>query len=263
MAEAKLVGIVNVTPDSFSDGGAALDPARAVEAIEHLIADGADVIDIGAESTRPGATPITHAEEWARLEPVLKKLPALSVPVSIDTRHAETAAKALQYNISWINDVSGFSAPAMIEAVKHSDCKLVVMHSLGVPADKGHVLPPETDIIAELMSFARGRFAALESAGIEHSRFIFDPGAGFGKTAQQSLAIVQGVRHFRALGVPILIGHSRKSFLPVMGGSIAQRDEATLAMSQYLSGQGVDYLRVHNVARHKRLLAPQEFSAHG
>lgn len=261
--DTKIVGIVNITPDSFSDGGQSFDPANAIALIEQLVSEGADVIDIGAESTRPGATPVTAGEEWARLEPVLKRLPPLPIPISIDTRHAQTAANALRYNVGWINDVSGFSSPEMIEAVKASDCKLVVMHSISVPADKNIVMPLAADVIPELLNFARKRFQSLEQAGIDRLRLLFDPGVGFGKTAQQSLAIIQGVRHFRTLGVPVLIGHSRKSFLPVRSDSPAVRDDATLAMSQYLAGQGVDYLRVHNVVRHKRLLSStQDLLAH-
>lgn len=244
MHNTQLVGIVNLTPDSFSDGGRIAD-ARI--AISQLIKDGADVVDIGAESTRPGATPISVNEEWARLSPVLPHLPA--GVFSLDTRHAEVAKKALPY-VRWINDVSGFSDVAMIEAVKNAECKLVMMHSLSVPADKHIVLPPDADVVQTLVDWARGRIKTLAGAGIAKDRIIFDPGVGFGKTPAQSHAVVDRVEEFYALGVPLLIGHSRKSFL---GGKMEDRDQVTLEVSKKLWGR-VDYLRVHNVTLHRKHL---------
>jgi len=239
----KLVAILNLTPDSFSDGGLHTDPHASIKRMRE---EGADIIDIGAESTRPGATPLTPEEEWQRLAPVLKSLP--KAPFSIDTRHAATAQKSLAHGASWINDVSGFSDPAMVAAVKNTDCKLVVMHSLTVPADKSIVMADDADVVAEILSFAKARIAALETAGIARSRIIFDPGIGFGKTAAQSLTLLQHISALRACGVPLLIGHSRKSFLT------GDRDTATLAISKQLIAQGIDYLRVHDVAAHRALL---------
>ncbi len=241
-----LVGIINITPDSFSDGGVNLDPAVALENIYNLINDGADVIDIGAESTRPMAVPISQEEEWARLETVMPSIKKLPVPVSIDTRYAKTAEKAILHGAGWINDVSGFSSTDMVDAVRDSDCKLVVMHSLSVPADKNIVLPLDCDPVEFLISWAERRFADLKAAGIDRERIIFDPGIGFGKNAGQSNAIIQGVGRFKVLGVPILIGHSRKSFLGANSG-----DDATVKTSHFLADNGVDYLRVHNIRRHR------------
>jgi len=251
MSKTKLVAIVNVTPDSFSDGGKYFRPEEAVKVIEQHIADGADIIDIGAESTRPGAIPLTSDEEWQRLEPVFKILPMGTF--SLDTRHAETARKALDYGIDWINDVSGFSDMVMLDTVKNSDCKLVVMHSLSIPADKNIVMPESVDVVQEIMEFAKKRIGEMASAGIARDRIIFDPGIGFGKTARQSWAIIDSTEHFSILGVPLLIGHSRKSFLSDRPGE--SRDEQTLAVSQTLVKRGVAYLRVHDVAAHKRMLA--------
>ncbi|MDE3060905.1 MAG: dihydropteroate synthase, partial [Pseudomonadota bacterium] len=247
----KLVGIINITPDSFSDGGACFDADFAIQAIAQQVEDGANIIDIGAESTRPGAIPITAAEEWERLAPVLAALPHFDdadVHFSVDTRHAETAKRALAEGVHWINDVSGFSDPAMVEAVRNSKCKLVMMHSVSVPADKNMVMPESQDVMEALLMWARARIAALESAGIGRSRMIFDPGIGFGKTARQSLTILRDIGRFAALEVPVLIGHSRKSFLSAFGHS---RDEATLVVSQYLAQAKLDYLRVHDVATHR------------
>jgi len=253
MNKTKLVGILNITPDSFSDGGAFFRSQDALVHIKQLANDGAYIIDIGAESTRPGATPLSADEEWQRLEPVLKLLPQVNnVQFSLDTRHAQTARKALAYNIHWINDVSGFSDLGMQQAVRNADCKLVVMHSLSVPADKNIVLSDSLDAVEEILGFAKHRIQELENAGIKRDRIIFDPGIGFGKTASQSWEIVRGIKRFEVLGVPLLVGHSRKSFL---SSTSADRDAATLAVSRDLINQGVSYLRVHDVAAHARMLS--------
>ncbi len=247
----ELVAIVNLTPDSFSDGGKFADAAAALDALSRYIEDGATVIDIGAESTRPGATPVSAPEEWKRLEPVLSGLHRIKgAAISVDTRHAETARRALDCGTDWINDVGGFSSPEMVAAVKNNHCRLVVMHSLSVPADTSITLPAGIDVAEALLGWARARIAALEAQGIARGRIVFDPGLGFGKTAEQSHAIVRDIKKFKALEVPILVGHSRKSFL----GKNIDRDAATLSMSLALAAQGVDYLRVHDVAAHARAL---------
>lgn len=259
---SKLVSIVNVTPDSFSDGGKFIKPDAAIAAIAEHIEQGADIVDIGAESTRPGATPLSHAEEWERLEPVLAALPHFldeAVQFSVDTRHAQTAAKALHYGVQWINDVSGFAHPDMIAAVKNSGCKLVVMHSLGVPADKNVTIPDIDDPVEVVLEFARHRITSLERAGITRDRILFDPGIGFGKTASQSLELLRRIAEFNVLGVPLLVGHSRKSCLSQFS---MNRDDATLVVSQYLAEKRIDYLRVHEVARHRQMLDVME-SLHG
>ena len=283
-----LVGIINITPDSFSDGGINFNPQVALANIQRLVEDGADIIDIGAESTRPNATPISQGEEWERLEPVLLTLKNLRssatqaapinwasprsarprIPsISVDTRYAQTARKALSLGISWINDVSGFSSAEMVEAVRGSDCKLVVMHSLSVPTDKNIILPVDADPVEIVIEWAKARFLALEKAGISRDRIIFDAGIGFGKNAAQSQAIIDGVSRFKELAVPILIGHSRKSFLQnchsecneeslhnnekILRQAQDDIDDATIKASQFLAENGVDYLRVHNVKRHR------------
>jgi dihydropteroate synthase len=254
MAETKLVGIINLTPDSFSDGGKFADKAAAIDAIAKMIGQGASVIDIGAESTRPGALPVSPGEEWRRLEPVLTALSGIRQPhvaFSLDTRHAENAAKALALGIDWINDVTGFVSPSMINTVKSSSCTLVMMHSLGVPANQAITLPRNADVIDTVNRWAKDRILALEMQGINRSRIVFDPGIGFGKTPEQSLTILRNIKECMALGVRVLVGHSRKSFL---AGFPADRDDATLAASLYLAQQGVDYLRVHDVSRHAQCL---------
>jgi len=254
MAETKLVGIINLTPDSFSDGGKLGNTQAALDAISRLIGQGARVIDLGAESTRPGALPVSPDEEWRRLEPVLQALATVKQPgvsFSLDTRHAETARRGLELGIDWINDVTGFASPAMVNVVKSAPCTLVMMHSLGIPANKSITLPPTADAAATVIAWAKERLQLLETQGIDRSRVIFDPGIGFGKTPAQSLAILRDIKKFAALGLRVLVGHSRKSFL----AGFSDRDDATLAASLYLAAQSVDYLRVHDVARHAQMLS--------
>lgn len=256
MSETQLVAIVNITPDSFSDGGQAFSPLAALKAIEGHIEAGAHVVDVGAESTRPGAESLAWEEEWNRLEPVAMHLAGAvqgRAIISVDTRHANTVRSILPYGISWVNDVSGFSDPDMVDAVAGSDCRLVVMHSLTVPANQAVVMEEGCDVVAEVMDFAQRRIAALWAMGVGRERIIFDPGVGFGKTAEQSVALIKGISAFRALGVPLLVGHSRKSFLTAWGG-VRDRDLATLEVSRYLISQAVEYLRVHDVAAHVPLL---------
>jgi dihydropteroate synthase len=241
-----LVGILNVTPDSFSDGGRYFSPEDAVRAAHVLAESGADIIDIGAESTRPNATPISADEEWNRLQPVLEGLKDFSVPLSIDTRHPETARRALAYGAAWINDVSGLANPEMLQVVKDSAASLVLMHSLTVPADSNITLDNGADPVVEVMHWAEQRFDALEREGIARERIIFDVGIGFGKTAAQSWTLLNNIAAFHAFGVPLLVGHSRKSFL----GS-TDRDATTLDVSRRMVAAGVQYLRVHDIAAHQ------------
>lgn len=244
----QLVGIVNFTPDSFSDGGRYNAVDAALAHIDRLIMDGADIIDIGAESTRPGATPLSAAEEWERLASFFEALTPEGAIFSLDTRHAENAKRALDKGFHWINDVSGFADEAMIDAVKPYGCKLVMMHSLGIPADKNHTLPGYVDVIETLLAWAQKQVARLEKKGIRRHHLIFDPGIGFGKTAAQSSQIIERFIELKACGLPLYIGHSRKSFL-----GEGDRDASTLAVSRQLIAKEVDYLRVHNVAAHYAL----------
>ncbi len=245
-----LVGIINLTPDSFSDGGNFSTTDAAVEYALQLTEEGAGVLDIGAESTRPGATPLSWQEEWARLEPFLKRLSGRSRQclLSLDTRHAESARRALDHGMDWINDVSGVSTPAMAAFLASIPQKLVLMHSLSIPAERARTLPETTDPVQAILAWAKKKIAALEQNGIAHDRLIFDPGIGFGKTAEQSLTLLKRIAHFKELGVPIMVGHSRKSFLSLFTHAPAEnRDAATAVVSYYLAKKGIEYLRVHNV----------------
>lgn len=262
MPSTQLVGILNLTPDSFSDGGRYASAEVALEAALCMAKDGAAVIDVGAESTRPDATPLTHEQEWARLESVLPALCnalAGKAQVSLDTRHAATARKALAVGVDWINDVSGLTSDEMLEVLASSPCRIVAMHSLTIPADLACTLPHECDAVDAMADFAKAILAKTAVHGIARGRLILDPGVGFGKTAEQSLALLKRVQELEVLGLPLMIGHSRKSFLkPFTQDYLRERDDATLILSGILAHSGVAYLRVHDVARHRLLFAVQE-----
>jgi 2-amino-4-hydroxy-6-hydroxymethyldihydropteridine diphosphokinase/dihydropteroate synthase len=250
----QLVGILNVTPDSFSDGGLFLQPEHAVKQMLHLLESGAEVIDIGAESTAPTAKRLTAEMEWQRLEPVLLAIKAqqnhcfISPKISVDTRHSEVAAKALDLGADWINDVSGLDDPAMREIISHSSADCVVMHHINIPENREHVLPRAQDPVKLVYEWAEKRLQELENQGIARQRIIFDPGIGFGKMAEQSLVILKNLSAFQALGTRILIGHSRKTFLALLCGlPFAERDIETMGMVLALAKQNIDYFRVHNV----------------
>jgi 2-amino-4-hydroxy-6-hydroxymethyldihydropteridine diphosphokinase/dihydropteroate synthase len=250
-----LMGVVNVTPNSFSDGGKFFRADAASQQALYLSYSGAEIIDIGAESTEYNATALTSDEEWARLEPVLNELHRvkndflLPPKISIDTRHADVAKKALAYDfVHYINDVTGLQDPAMIDLAVQSQKKCIVMHHLTIPANKAEVLPRSMDVVAHLYDWAQKHFDDLERKGIVRKNIIFDPGIGFGKTAEQSLALIKNIDVFSKLACSILVGHSRKSFISMFSRHMApERDVETLVCSLYLADKAVDILRVHDV----------------
>ena len=252
----KFFGILNITPDSFSDGGKFYDTQSALDHLKKLINDGADIIDIGAESTRPNAIPITAEEEWSRLKEILPKVineiktNYLEIKISLDSRHYQTVAKAIDLGIDIINDVSGFEDENMIELAAKSGKKIVVMHNLGVPADKNKIIPENLDVVEVLINFMKAKLAQLQKAGIKKENIIFDPGIGFGKNAKQSIYIIQNIERLHCLEIPLLIGHSKKSFLDEMDcGEVKTREEKTILLSKNLAKRGVEYLRVHDVKK--------------
>lgn len=256
MKRPTLVGILNVTPDSFAGGGHM--GADAVAAAKALVRDGADILDIGAESTRPGATPITAEEEWVRLGPVLAAITEASwrakVRISIDTRHAATAARVLALGVEIINDVGGLRDHAMIEALRDHAADIVVMHALSIPADPSVTLPADADVIGEVFAWKVEVTRRAEACGVAPERLIYDPGIGFGKTAAQSLALVLHAEELVASGGRWLFGHSRKSFLTLFTDVPAtERDALTRAFSAPLAAANVPYLRVHDVAGHRAM----------
>lgn len=259
-ARPALMGILNLTPDSFSADGVT-DNAAALARFEALVNDGATIVDIGAESTRPGATALSDAEEWARLEPLLQALQAhphrATVRLSLDSYHPTTMRQALALGVDIINDVTGLRDDAMLEVARATTADIVVMHALSVPVVAGETLPADTDMLTFLTAWKTEIGTRAAQVGIAADRLIFDPGLGFGKTANQNYAILAGMPQLLAGGGRWLIGHSRKSFLkPAVGAdaSIASRDDATLALSALLTQMGVHALRVHDVARHRALL---------
>lgn len=251
----KLVSILNITPDSFSDGGELQSDADILDKTKQLIEQGSDIIDIGAESTRPDAQTLGYAAEWQRLENILPRIIKIArehnILTALDTRYPENAVKAISLGVDWINDVSGFSNRDMIDAVKAHDNDIVVMHSLTVPADKNIYIDESLDIIAEIRKWAIAKINNLTASGIDKNRIILDPGLGFGKTAKQSWEIINRVAELKDLGCRLYIGHSRKSFI---GGDIADRDKKTLAISEELVKKGIDFIRVHNIAMHSKFI---------
>ena len=251
------MGIVNLTPDSFSDGGELADDATVDARVSGLIAGGAEYIDLGAESTRPGATPLTADQEWARLAPALERFLAryqgtiLRPRVSIDTYHLGTARRALDLGVDVINDVSGLTRPAMIELAASSSADWVAMHNLGVPADKSRVLPVDRDPTDAVEQWLEDRLVEWARAGLDLSRVVFDPGVGFGKNALQSLRLLREVNRFHRYGLRLLVGHSRKSFMHhVAAADRGERDLFTVGASLKLCTAGVEILRVHDVTAH-------------
>ena len=250
----QLVGIINVTPDSFSDGGQFLDHEKAFQQAVHLIEAGAEIIDIGAESTAPAAIPLSAEAEWARLEPILTVLKQshadfiLPPTISLDTRHAATAAKGLALGVNWINDVSGLDDPAMRDVIAQSSADCVVMHHINIPERREYLLPRDQDPTELVYAWGEKRLYELEQHGIPHEKVIFDPGIGFGKMAEQSLQLLKNAHVFKQLGARLLIGHSRKTFMSLLTNApFAERDIETMVMSVLLAEQNIDYLRVHNV----------------
>jgi 2-amino-4-hydroxy-6-hydroxymethyldihydropteridine diphosphokinase/dihydropteroate synthase len=250
----QLIGILNITPDSFSDGGEFLSPEKALSHISHLVHSGAEIIDIGAESTAPSAKPLDIDSEWARLQPVLalvkeaKQQFFVTPKISVDTRHHQVAMRALDLGVDWINDVTGLDSPTMRDIVIQSKVDCVVMHHLSIPAKRDHTLPRDQDPIKIVYEWGESRINELERQGVLREKIIFDPGIGFGKTAEQSLLLLKQVDIFQQLGLRILVGHSRKTFFSLLSSMpFAERDVETLAMSLYLAKRSVDYIRVHNV----------------
>lgn len=250
----QLLGILNITPDSYSDGGEFFKPDAAVKQMQHLVSSGAEIIDIGAEATSPNAAAISAEQEWERLAPVLSAIKAerkncpIIPKISIDTRHAKVAEKALAMNVDWINDVSGLDDAHMQDLIAHAKADCVIMHHLSIPERRDNVLPRTQDPVKLVYEWAEKRLQELSLKGIEKEKIIFDPGIGFGKMAEQSFCVLRNVDTFKRLGTRILIGHSRKSFLSLFTDKpFAERDAETMAMAIFLAQHDVDYIRVHNV----------------
>ncbi len=262
----ELMGVLNVTPDSFSDGGRYFRPEEALDHARMLIDSGATIVDLGAESTRPGGEKVGHHIEWARVEPVLHGLKDLqkerAFRVSLDSRNPETVRRALDVGIDIINDITGFSDPAMMEIAQGTDVPLVFMHSLSIPVVKGEFIPRDSDPVQFLKDWGWDKLEAFDRSGVSHRRLIFDPGIGFGKTAQQNWQILGRVDELYELETPLLVGHSRKSFFELVTDKPSEeRDAETLEVSDRFARNGVEIIRIHDVKGHDAHFRNQFFGA--
>jgi dihydropteroate synthase len=245
------MGVINVTPDSFSDGGLALDPQRAAEIAAAMEAAGADIIDVGAESTRPGATPVGTADELARVRPVLQALARrISIPISIDTYKSDVAELALDEGAAIVNDISGLQYDPRLGALTaRTGAPIVLMHTRGRPQDM-YAHADYDDVVGEVAADLRAALARAQAAGIADGSILLDPGLGFAKRAAQSLAVLAGLERLSALGYPLLLGPSRKSFMAASTGALdpAARDWPTAAAVTAAVLGGAHIVRVHRVA---------------
>ncbi len=251
------MGIVNVTPDSFSDGGQWLAPSQAIAHALELVEQGADLLDIGGESTRPGAEPVSIDEELRRVIPVIEGLAGQTeIPISIDTMKPQVAQAALDSGAHIINDVSAFEFDAaMIDIASKSNCGIILMHMLGTPQTM-QADPHYEDVVSEVVDSLQARVAKLLEQGISAERIVIDPGIGFGKTAEHNLSLLTNIKSLRATGHPVLIGHSRKRFLgKIIGRPVEERLAGTIGVSIALAQQYADILRVHDVAAVKDALS--------
>ena len=249
------MGIVNVTPDSFSDGGLYSAAENAVAHAKKLIGEGADIVDIGGESTRPGAAPVSLEEERKRVLPVLDGLRECPVPISVDTSKPELMRDAIERGASMINDVNALRAPGAIEAAAESDAAVCFMHMQGQPATM-QLDPRYDDVVAEVKAFLRERIAAAQAAGIASERIAVDPGFGFGKTKQHNLELLRRLADFGDLSVPVLVGLSRKSVLgKLTGRETNDRVFASVACALFAVERGASIVRVHDVAATRDVLA--------
>ena len=245
-----LMGILNVTPDSFSDGGAFSDANRAIEHGLALVEQGADILDIGGESTRPYASPIDHPEELRRVAPVVARLREMTdAPISIDTSKAAVAREMLSAGVEIINDVSGLERdPLMVAVALEFRAAVCAMHMQGTPQTMQDN-PTYADVVQDILAYLLQRRDALLAAGVEREHICLDPGIGFGKTHQHNLTLLASCARFHDLGCPLLVGHSRKGFIgKLLGDSAADRTAGTIGVALSLARQGIQILRVHDVA---------------
>jgi dihydropteroate synthase len=255
-ARTHVMGILNVTPDSFSDGGRHFDPEVAVAAGIDMVRDGADLLDVGGESTRPGAELIAANVEIDRVVPVIKRLAAeVEVPVSVDTRKHQVAEAALGAGASIVNDVTaGEFDPRMLATVRDSGAGFVLMHMRGTPETMQGLVDYE-DVVADVAAYLRSRVEAAVSAGVDWDRLAIDPGLGFAKTSDQSLRLMREVDALLGAGRPVLVGPSRKSFIGhVLGTDASDRLEGTAGAVAWMAGRGAHIVRVHDVASMVRVV---------
>ena len=250
-----IMGIVNLTPDSFSGDGLANDTERAIAHAHHQIAAGADMLDLGAESSRPGAIPTSLEDELARLLPVLKALQGCGVPISVDTYKPEVMRAALAAGASMINDIYALRMPGALEAVAASDCGVCLMHMQGEPLTMQQA-PVYADVVSDVREFLAGRVRESIAAGVSADRLVLDPGFGFGKTLEHNLALFRRLSELTVEDLPLLVGVSRKTMLgAITGRPVGQRQTASVAAALVAAQKGAKILRVHDVAATRDALA--------
>jgi dihydropteroate synthase len=253
-----LMGILNVTPDSFSENGLHFQADIAIEAGLQMAHEGADIIDLGGESTRPGAASVDTEEEWRRVAPVLEKLTGAGLVVSIDTRKPEIAERALRAGAQIVNDVSGLRDQEMVKTCAQSGCYVCIMHMLGTP-ETMQINPTYGDVVGEISGYLLHQAEAAIVAGVAKNRIWIDPGIGFGKTDSDNLQLIRHLEAFAATGYPVLIGVSRKGFLGRLAGSgkelpITERLEASLAVQTIAQMKGARIIRAHDVSAARRAI---------
>ncbi|MBN8776320.1 dihydropteroate synthase [Thiomonas arsenitoxydans] len=242
-----VMGIVNVTPDSFSDGGQHADAVLALRHAQTLVEQGADILDIGGESSRPGSPRLSHAQEWARIAPVLQEAVRWNVPVSVDTYQPETMRRALDLGADIINDIHALQRPGALEVVAASKAGVCLMHMQGDPASMQQA-PHYADVLGEVREFLWSRAATAESMGIDRSRIALDPGFGFGKTLEHNLTLAKGLPALAQSGYPLLVGLSRKSMIGALTGrDVGQRLPGSLGAVLACVAAGAQIVRVHDV----------------
>ena len=250
-----VMGIVNVTPDSFSDGGLFDDSQRAIAHARKLIEEGADIVDVGGESSRPGARPVAVGDELARVIPVIEAIASLGVPVSIDTAKPEVMKAALGAGASMINDIEALRRPGALDVAADSRAAICLMHMQGSPRDMQQD-PQYEEVVAEVLAFLRSRAEASIAGGVRADRIVVDPGFGFGKSAGHNLELLRRIEEFRSLGFPVLAGLSRKATLGMLTGrAVSERMPASVAAGLIAVQNGASILRVHDVAATRDALA--------
>lgn len=257
LSRPRIMGIVNVTPDSFSDGGRHGQVEGAVRHCEQLVNEGADILDVGGESSRPGADPVPLDEELRRVLPVLKAAVTLGVPVSVDTYKTEVMRAALDLGVDIVNDINALRAPGAVELVtSHPSCGVCLMHMLGEPKSMQAGEPAYVDVVNDVNRFLQGRAQVLRDAGVAAERIVLDPGIGFGKTVADNFALLARQRELLGSGYPVLAGWSRKSSLgAVTGKPVGDRLVASVSAALAAAQQGARVLRVHDVAATREALA--------
>ncbi len=248
-SRVRIMGVLNVTPDSFSDGGQFIEPERAVSQAAQMVAAGADIVDVGGESTRPGSSFVSTEDELSRVLPVLDKIrPSDKLRVSIDTRKSVVARAALERGVSILNDISALRHdPEMVGLAVEKDCEVILMHMRGTP-ETMNAKPRYTDVVGEIRAFLETRCEFAVREGIKPERIWIDPGIGFGKAPEHNLEILRNLNRFCELGFPVMVGPSRKSFIGhTLGLPVEERDEATAAACVVAVMQGARMVRVHDV----------------